>query len=147
MGPGLHRQCEARWQNPLSVRRTSCPFRRLKRLPVTPTANSTPMPSTIGSTGPAVATRHAYPPAPPPGRLPFSCFRKDHLHLSWAYQFGLFYPALLRLVLNGVSFRERHHNPLQPCGRTRGFHKHGEAQSATDLRVFSNVGLNVGEVA
>ncbi len=45
----------------------------------------------------------------------------------------LFYPALLRLVLNGVSFRVRHHHPLQPCGRTRGFHKHGEAQSATDL--------------
>lgn len=30
MGPGLHRQCEARWQNPLSARRASCPFRRLR---------------------------------------------------------------------------------------------------------------------
>src|SRR5947209_6968969 len=27
----------------------------------------------------------------------------------------LFYPALLRLVLNGVSFRVKHHNPLLPC--------------------------------
>src|SRR5947209_12862471 len=34
MGPALHRQCEARWQNPLSARRASCPFRRLNRLPV-----------------------------------------------------------------------------------------------------------------
>src|SRR5438876_4046532 len=57
MGPGLHRQCEARWQNPLSARRASCPFRRLKHLPATPTANPTPTPSTIGSTGPALATR------------------------------------------------------------------------------------------
>jgi predicted nucleotidyltransferase len=56
-GPGLHRQCEARWQNPLSARRASCPFRRLKHRTATPTANPTPTPSTIGSTGPALATR------------------------------------------------------------------------------------------
>ena len=39
MGPGLHRQCEARWQNPLSARRASYSFRRLKHPTVMPTRN------------------------------------------------------------------------------------------------------------
>jgi hypothetical protein len=43
------------------------------------------------------------------------------------------YPALLRFVLNGVSFRVRHHNRLQPCDRTRGFQGHDEGQLATGL--------------
>ena len=47
----------------------------------------------------------------------------------------LFYPALLRLVLNGVSFRVRHHNPLQPCSRIPGFQL-AQAQPAIDLPVY-----------
>src|SRR5205807_6339528 len=117
MGPGLHRQCEARLQNPLSARRASCPFRRLQHLTATPTANPTPTPSTIGSTGPALATR-----------LPA---RATTWQTPFLFSSDLFYPALLRLVLIGVSFRVRHHSRLQPCGRIHGSQGHAEAQSAT----------------
>lgn len=57
------------------------------------------------------------------------------------FSLDLFYSALLRLVLNGVSFRVRHRNPLQPCGRTRGFQGHAEGLWATGLLGCRRVSL------